>query len=639
MNKLISLCMIVKNEEQVLNRCLDSVKSLVDEIIIVDTGSTDETKEIAQRYTNHVYDFKWINDFSAARNEALKHASGKWILILDADEYIQQGDYTELRKMLTNFSPPAPHGFVIRIFNITGNNNANIMESTGGRLFINNLGISYHGALHEQLRTTEGAALPYTPVDLTVYHTGYTDQTLEEKNKSQRNMGILLGMKEERKNDPYFHFVLANEYKNKGDLDEALSLYKKSMQRTDPDHSWYMHLLDRIIQITLQKKMFRETDHYIRLGLKKWPMHTDFHCLNGILLEQFGYLERAYKCFETCIELADLHEKKNQPYWLTQINYARLIPHQMMAKIAFTLNNNQQYVYHLTSILNMDKNNVSIFKTLLQVLLANETTKNIIPFIEKLYPLTHSHHTLLLLRSAVACGSQELTQYYWDKCISNQVDYSSIDELAVGLLLQFNSKITIGTPELPMPTDLLLCAALVNDDRSFLEYISIDERDHANELYQQILNSIQSEKQCQLLISVSSSALMISFLIRLYQNHYHVLFDHLVSTIDDASFINNLASDLISLGYSEVGITLLSILLDNNQIQAEGFKILGTYSCLLGNIEDGISLFRNSLEIEPAHDLLGFVATWGSEDAHRSFYNHYQSKFNQNELPNFLPLI
>lgn len=84
----ISLCMIVKNEEKVLRRCLDSIKDLMDEIIIVDTGSTDRTKEIASEYTEHIYDFEWINDFSAARNFAFSKASCDYIYSADADEVV-----------------------------------------------------------------------------------------------------------------------------------------------------------------------------------------------------------------------------------------------------------------------------------------------------------------------------------------------------------------------------------------------------------------------------------------------------------------------------------------------------------------------------------------------------------------------
>ena len=82
----VSLCMIVKNEEDVLERCLKSVAGLVDEIIIVDTGSTDRTREIATHFTNQIFDFPWQDDFSAARNAVMDRCTGKWYLTVDADE-------------------------------------------------------------------------------------------------------------------------------------------------------------------------------------------------------------------------------------------------------------------------------------------------------------------------------------------------------------------------------------------------------------------------------------------------------------------------------------------------------------------------------------------------------------------------
>ena len=88
----ISLCMIVKNEEDVLARCLDSVEGIADEIIIIDTGSTDRTKEIAYRYTNHVYDFLWIDDFSAARNMSFSKATKDYLLWLDADDILKPSE-------------------------------------------------------------------------------------------------------------------------------------------------------------------------------------------------------------------------------------------------------------------------------------------------------------------------------------------------------------------------------------------------------------------------------------------------------------------------------------------------------------------------------------------------------------------
>ena len=98
-----SLCMIVKNEEAVLRDCLDSIKELMDEIIIVDTGSTDKTKEIAAEYTPYVYDYEWTNDFAAARNFAFSKATGDYIYSADADEFVDEENrvkFKALKKVL-----------------------------------------------------------------------------------------------------------------------------------------------------------------------------------------------------------------------------------------------------------------------------------------------------------------------------------------------------------------------------------------------------------------------------------------------------------------------------------------------------------------------------------------------------------
>ena len=101
----ISLCMIVKNEEAVLARCLDTVADLVDEIVIVDTGSTNATKEIAARYTEHIYDFTWIDDFSAARNFAFSKATKEYIYTADADEVISPENRQKFLQLKENLLP------------------------------------------------------------------------------------------------------------------------------------------------------------------------------------------------------------------------------------------------------------------------------------------------------------------------------------------------------------------------------------------------------------------------------------------------------------------------------------------------------------------------------------------------------
>lgn len=101
----VSLCMIVKNEEDVLARCLDSAAELVDEIVIVDTGSTDRTREIAARYTDKIFDFLWRDDFAAARNESFSHAAMDYCLWLDADDILLEEDREKFRALKEELDP------------------------------------------------------------------------------------------------------------------------------------------------------------------------------------------------------------------------------------------------------------------------------------------------------------------------------------------------------------------------------------------------------------------------------------------------------------------------------------------------------------------------------------------------------
>jgi len=100
----ISLCMIVKNEEEVLGRCLQSVKHIVDEIIIVDTGSTDDTKEIAKKFEAKIFDFEWCNDFSKARNYCFSLANKDYILWIDADDVMEEKEQLKLSKLKESLS-------------------------------------------------------------------------------------------------------------------------------------------------------------------------------------------------------------------------------------------------------------------------------------------------------------------------------------------------------------------------------------------------------------------------------------------------------------------------------------------------------------------------------------------------------
>lgn len=149
----ISLCMIVKNEEDTLARCLESVKDIVDEIIIVDTGSTDNTKEIISKYSNRMYEFSWIDDFAAARNFSFLQAEMEYILWLDADDILQEDDQKKLKKLKESLDPSIDSVSMNYILEHDSSGNP-ISSLRRNRLVKREKNYQWHGPVHEHLEVT-----------------------------------------------------------------------------------------------------------------------------------------------------------------------------------------------------------------------------------------------------------------------------------------------------------------------------------------------------------------------------------------------------------------------------------------------------------------------------------------------------
>lgn len=217
----ISACLIVKNEEKQLDRCLRSLQGLVDEIVVVDTGSTDRTVEIAESYGAKLGYFEWINDFSAARNESLRLATGHWALWIDADEEVDPSSISMLREGLMR-----PHfgGYFIQIDNCLGDGTTNDhYVHTPVRLFQRLDGVEFTLRIHEQVlpsldrlglvtATIEGAKLN---------HYGYTAAVMTEKNKLDRTISMLNREIEDAPQEPFHWFNLANALVVSGRWEEA----------------------------------------------------------------------------------------------------------------------------------------------------------------------------------------------------------------------------------------------------------------------------------------------------------------------------------------------------------------------------------------------------------------------------------
>ncbi|MGR3311299.1 MAG: tetratricopeptide repeat protein [Candidatus Brocadiales bacterium] len=218
----ISLCMIVRNEARWLPECLNSVKGLVDEMIVVDTGSTDETVKIAEGYGARVLHKSWDDNFSESRNYALKHATGDWILHLDADEKLVKEDTLLVKRIIKN---KEINGVYCLFYN-TQKDTLGHSQFYLPRLFRNNIGIYYTGRIHET---------PVIPGNISfsnirINHYGYSLDEITMETKRKRNASILL--QEIRKNpeNASVHFYLAKNYYEQGLYDLSLEEGKEVLR-------------------------------------------------------------------------------------------------------------------------------------------------------------------------------------------------------------------------------------------------------------------------------------------------------------------------------------------------------------------------------------------------------------------------
>lgn len=305
MRNEVSLCMIVKNEEEHLPRCLENIRNVVDEIIIVDTGSTDRTVEIAKSYGAKVYYFKWNNNFSEARNESLKYATKDWILILDADDELQ-GEYKENFKLLLDMQLDENAIYFFETLSYYGDriDNNFIIINLNPRMFKNNCKIHYEGEIHNQLIYSPNK---YDAIcnSIKIYHYGYLNKSISSKNKRSRNITILTELIKKEPSNKFNCFNLGNEYTALGDVKQALEYYYKAYENFDPRSGFSAALLIRIIISNYNIQEYNKTLDFIDIGIKYYPKFTDLYFYKALVYKELDKPTLQIKALEKCIELGE----------------------------------------------------------------------------------------------------------------------------------------------------------------------------------------------------------------------------------------------------------------------------------------------------------------------------------------------
>jgi tetratricopeptide (TPR) repeat protein len=244
----VSLCMIVRDEEKYLGQALTSLKPLVDEIIIVDTGSRDRTIEIARAYGAKIFDFSWVDDFSAARNFSISKASGKWLLTLDADEAIADPDYSKFADLPTD--PTICWMFTERHYTndpmMSGFRRAKgeyarwersyggYFESSRVRLFPNDPQICFRGKIHEHVeqKICELGKYRIAKSDIPIHHYGHTPEAKQEKDERKAYLYIQSGEKKINDDPSYWqnYFELGVEYSYRTLYEQSLAKFERAAE-------------------------------------------------------------------------------------------------------------------------------------------------------------------------------------------------------------------------------------------------------------------------------------------------------------------------------------------------------------------------------------------------------------------------
>jgi tetratricopeptide (TPR) repeat protein len=306
----LSLCMIVRDEQEMLPRCLAAVAGAVEEIVVVDTGSADATIEIARSFGARVIEREWTGSFAQARNVSFDAASGDWLMYLDADEVLVRED-AELLRSLTGRT--WREAFYLSETNYTGDLEAGgAVAHNALRVFRNRPEYRFEGRLHEQIAHRLPGYLPerVEASGVRVEHYGYLGVVREDRRKARRNIELLRLQQAEGPETPFLRYNLGCEHAAAGEHAAALVEFEHAWEllRGLPDRDsarFAPALLSRLVKALRLCERPREALTRAEDGRERFPDFTDLVLEQALAAIALGQRERAIELCERCIEMGD----------------------------------------------------------------------------------------------------------------------------------------------------------------------------------------------------------------------------------------------------------------------------------------------------------------------------------------------
>lgn len=421
----ISQCIIVKNEEKNIEHCLTHLKSVVDEQIVVDTGSTDRTVEIAKKLGAKVFHFDWIDDFSAARNFALDKAKGDWIIFLDCDEYFSEESIPLIKQCINNLSRNKDiNGIVCELINIDLNKNViSTVKNVSARIFRNKNYIKYKNKVHEVLfneKRDNNQLLCFEEKKLKILHTGYDKNIIIDKNKNNRNIKILQDELSSDVTNPQINLYLSKQYYLDKQYDKSLHYAKLALDYANENtNNMYCLIYSSILytMLTLNKSYDEMRDVFDEAIIKDND-YPDYYRAMAMAAFREKKIKQAIDYFEKCLYYCENYNKLTESIAVGQIVniYYDLLK-------CYLLDNNKHKIVELSvALLKTDKYDLKILVTLIKTFLTQEKEANIISFLNKIYDYNKFKDKIFLLKASEITNSNILKDYYQSLLSDNELN-------------------------------------------------------------------------------------------------------------------------------------------------------------------------------------------------------------------------
>lgn len=415
----LSQCMIVKNEEKNIKEALSKAKDIVFEQIVVDTGSTDRTVEIAKEMGATIHHFPWIDDFAAAKNYAIEQAKGNWILFLDADEYLDEDGKRNLVKLLNYLKENRGQSEEVEVIRAEIRNidkdGSLISSHYQDRIFRNKPSLRYVGAIHESLSCMEDRDFVfYYASEIKIWHTGY-QQNLK-KQKGERNTLILEKLIGENSESYDLSYYLADSKALLGEVQEACELYMNCIKHYDRLES---RSIRYDVYVSLLKLLFSEEglitselENVIEDFAERYPDSPDPYFFMGV----YAYEKEEFVvCIDNMKKASEMLKSFQDEEWFVSVFVREDLIHNYSGCAYFALN---QYEEALSAFILYQKNNKDDEDSLLKILFIlkcqpvsqEELTCFAIQILSGLYRLDNLKDVLICIKAAVKLNLEMLSE-------------------------------------------------------------------------------------------------------------------------------------------------------------------------------------------------------------------------------------